>query len=177
MLTTDLMRIELDRLSSEAIAQIYDALHDLKDSAIHEAAMACLWQRHGHDVNEWPLNYHSSSLIGYCSAGADHVPVRHLFWEYDLGSKMRKFWEWTCSCGRSTSATALDQKLYIKWRQIRATCRVWPVVVRDGIPHYRVCRYSSTAEDAYHAPTGELACMCVCGTAMNPVEDKYLPAY
>ncbi len=29
--------------------------------------------------------------------------------------------------------------------------------IYDALQHYRVCRYSSTAEDAYHAPTGDLA--------------------
>jgi hypothetical protein len=177
MLNESEMRSELDKLSSEAIAQIRDALHDLLAAPIRRAAMACLWQRHGVAVTEWPLNYHTPSQIAYCSHSVSHAPVRHLNWSYDVEGSPRIFWEWECSCGRSTSAVDDRLRLYLKWRQVRPIARAWPIVAHEGFPHYRVCKNSTTAEDAYHAPTGELAWMCLCGATIGGNDDKYLPVY
>lgn len=49
------MRAELDKLSSEAIAQIYDALHDLKAAIVHTAALDILWDRHATPGGEWEV--------------------------------------------------------------------------------------------------------------------------
>ncbi len=109
MLDANAMRLELDHLSSEAVAQIYDALHDLKDAVIHRVAMDLLWDRHATVGGEWPTREQdigdpngepetsslgTHTLVAFCSAdpllGAragrpdnPHRVAGHLAWAYD----------------------------------------------------------------------------------------------
>jgi hypothetical protein len=189
------MRAELAKLSSEAIAQILDALHDLTGMCVERPAMSLLWERHGVEANEWPSSMarlptvadidderSHHMLVAYCGApgGELHQPVRSLAWKWASGGrKPRVFMGWQCSCGRVTGAeTPESNRLVLKWRQVNPTATVWPVVVRDGIWHYRICKHSPTADNAYHAPRDRYdawGSYCLCAGSLTENGDKYLP--
>jgi hypothetical protein len=151
------MRAELEPLSSEAVARIYDALHDLKDTALHNTCLDLLWDRHATPGGDWPTREENIGdpnaqpetgslgthvLVGFCSEASarlerprredpDHRVSRHLEWSYDTASGPRVFSGWQCTCGRRSDHPCRDQRLTLAWRQARPTARVWPIVMRD----------------------------------------------
>jgi hypothetical protein len=186
------MRLELEHLSSEAVAQIYDALHDLKDAVLHEICLDLLWDRHATTGGDWPTREENIGdpngqpetaslgthvLVAFCAVGPANDPrhrvARHLAWSYEA-ERTREFWGWQCTCGRRTDRENHTSRLTLRWRQARPTARVWPIVMRDipgaghgghqskQIPHFQVCKYALHAEDPLHAPN-TIGMQCLCG--------------
>jgi hypothetical protein len=205
MLDIDAMRAQLSALSSEAIAQVYDALHDCKDVVIHRAATSILWSRHAAvfadpggkweelevelgnpniDPNSaaWMRPRPRHLVVAFCSLAKDqHDPIhrvrRTLNWSYNDDRGVRVFSGIECTCGARSS-----DRLFLKRRQVYPTARVWPTVMMpDGIPHYQVCKNARCADDPDHAPD-TVGFQCWCGAYLGThgsgeVSDKFLPAY
>lgn len=199
------MRAELGKLSSEAIANVYLALHELT-SNLRELARDILWERHATPGGVWPLrvaivgNPHSKKfdmtarcpeheLVGYCAAGKmpseptlhhddEHVVRRTL--EFEAAG--HDFHGIECSCGRRSDKPPGDRRLDIMWYRLRPDASVWPKVSdrahNNGLPCYQVCRDAPTADHRGHAPnsTGE---RCLCGVRLGAYhdmgKDKFLP--
>jgi hypothetical protein len=209
MLNAEAMRVQLDKISSESIAQVYDALHDCKDETIHSVALDILWSRHAtvfadpgrkweeiemelgnpndalhEDFREPDAHRRRHLAVWLCALAKDqHDPLhqvrRSLNWSYNNDRGARAFVGLECTCGlreRPNSISGLDLKL----RQVYPTARVWPMVMRDGIPHYQVCKRAKCADDPYHAPSA-LGSSCWCGGYLArhnySGEDQFLPAY
>jgi|SRR5262245_13916690 len=194
MLSAPEMRAELEKLPSGAICQIVNALHELKDGIVGPAALDILWDRHATPGGSWPVvecgvgnpNDWGSGprfdhkVVMYCEQGrvphdVDHQVKRTLMYE-ELGGGRPRF---ECSCGRRTDRD-LPSRLTVKRAQAEPTARVWPLVMRDGVPHYQVCQRARCADDPNHAPT-EFGVRCLCGATIGELNgqtgDKFLPAY
>lgn len=200
----DAMHLELSALSSEALAQIHDALHDLKDAVIHEVTLDLLWERHATTGVDWPMReatignpndidritgLPTHMLRGSCAHGTGvedkgHQVARRLCWSYEASRGPRTFSGWQCTCGRRSDRRSRNDSLRIVWRQARANAGVWPCVTisvagRD-IPHFQVCKYAAHAEDPGHAPN-EIGMQCLCGGYLgrhnSDGSDKFLPLY
>jgi hypothetical protein len=199
MLDRAAMRAELEKLSSEAIAQICGALHDLKDGVIRDAAHGILWDRHATPGGEWPVSEQEIGnpndwdsprgkhrVVAHCSKGKApwdplHQVKRMLNWKYQDERGERSLSGLECTCGRRTDLEGRDHRLDLKQRQDEPTARVWPTVMRDSIPHYQVCKYARCADDPDHAPN-VMGDRCFCGGYLGmhntgDKTDKFMPAY
>lgn len=191
MLDVDALVKELSSLSSEAVAQIHDSLHDLKHPAVARACMEVLWTRHAVIICQWPTREAvfgdpnggtrsgTHDLIKFCRSGSHprdsyHYPVKMLDWSYKDDRGDRRFDDIRCSCGLELGT------IYKTW-QARPNALVWPTVFRDGIPHFQICRFARCADDPAHAPKST-GMTCLCGGYLgihHPDDDtdKFLPAY
>lgn len=179
------MHVGLESLTSEAVARIHDALHDLKDPGLHKQCMDALWLRHGTAAHEWPVSmeqssdpddasrpFSSMSVVRFCARASSptdpgHRPIRSLLWTYlDIGGRERTFHGLLCSCGA-------DVERWHRYWQAEPSARVWPTVIRDGVPCYQVCTWSRGADDPAHAPRS--AGNCLCSATLGCDLDVFLP--
>lgn len=201
MLTETAMRLELERLSSEAVAQIYDALHDMRDGPLRKVAMELLWDRHSTSGGDWPTREEeignpngdpvrdsrgTHTLVASCAGSITHKIWRQLSWSYEDARGTRVFREYQCNCGRRTDGRG-DTLLIIRWRQARPSWRVWPTVMRyvetagKEHPYLQVCRFARHVEDPMHAPNSTgMQCLCGAYLGIHNLDgnvDKLLPVY
>lgn len=152
MKTTTEMYRELDRLTSEAVAQIYDALHDLKDVHVHAAALEVLWRRHARPGGEWPVRTDTigdptrddfaadfeerptHELIACCAGSQGprdprHQVAMHMEWSYLEYRGKRVFAGMQCTCGRRNLHHDGPGALQLRWLQATPSAEVWPIVM------------------------------------------------
>jgi len=185
---------ELARLSSESIARIYDALHDLKDGDLHEACLKILWDRHATVGGDWPEGEQEAGAISLVVDGVEqaltprsrsyrvrrfcrshlktgpgdpsHRIARTIDWSYaDPQGRQRRFHGIECACGAS------GERLHIgRVRCAPCDAHVWPVAtipgVNNGYPVFVVCKYAEHAQDPLHGP-GSLGDRCICGGSLG----------
>ncbi len=192
MTTYDAVLGELVTLSSEALARVYDALHDLKDGGLHCAIMDLLWERHG-ESSTWPCLWQDIGsatpgparhhlVVRHCHRGTsdkdpDHQVRRHLAWSYQDDRGTRAFDEYECTCGGRTDRTSpIGQAIFLRPRQAQASALVWPTVMRDGVPHFWICQFARSADDPEHAP-GAYGSSCLCTARLGEDVAKVLPCY
>jgi hypothetical protein len=187
------IRKELAKLSSESVARIWDALHDLKDGALHNACQAIVWDRHATMGEEWPTSnadigpislvvegiehewqpgIRSHRVRSYCRTvrgtkpdDPAHKVARVLDWSYvDVQGRERRFSDMECSCGAS------GDRMHLGVVRCTSEANVWPVAtipgVNNGHPVFVVCKYAEHAQDPMHAPSGSGE-RCICGGSLG----------
>lgn len=205
MLTYLEMRTQLALLSSEAIAQIVRALHDLKDRTVERAAMDVIWARHGVsgdvawptrgearvgdplgfwgdlDPSEWrPPSVGLHTLISRCRK--DPGPGIHqvgwmLDWTFEAPTAKDPHGDkfWGLEC---TCGHVHRSQHELRWRQEVARPGVWPTILHNGIWNYWVCQSSQVCDDVNHAPSPS-GSNCLCGAELRypPDCDDVEPQY
>lgn len=194
------IRVELEKLPSEALDVLRSAMHDLANGGLKDLILEILWDRHATPGGGWlrrcaavgdPLDRDKlydlpqHQLIGYCGAGDapsgqdEHVrhDRRHVVRRtMSFSSGGADYGGLECSCGRrSDRPDGAKDWLNIRWYKLNPDPGVWPKVSdpsrNNGYPAYQVCRDAPTADHQAHAPNS-LGDRCLCGRAIGEYYDS-----
>lgn len=184
-------RADLEKLASETLAMVLDAVHVVVARDLREGILDILWTRHAATGYGWPLTLrrigtpHGVQLVGRgvdrtceivgfhrAANGPDdpeHQPARTLDWSYvGANGKMRKLSGIECSCGvRLQPHQTRDQRA-------DPSSSVWPMVsdqslANNGVPYYLICKRARGVDDANHCPDDAFA-ICLCLTDLTDAE-------
>lgn len=194
------LTVELRALSTDALAQILDSLHDLKSPVCRNAIMAVFWERHAHELpGGWPVHeldildptnpdlirprvLGKHRVIRYCRASQGPQDALHkALLRLVVVTPSRTIVKVRCSCGRE-----FDEYDLLRCQE-RGDHRVWPQVsLPDALTgvaakHFQICRHAKHVQDPFHAPgPGGERCLCYSQLGIHHTdgeEDRFLPVF
>ncbi len=183
-ITDELLRAELDKLSSETLAFIDHCQYEVTGKWIRDTIKSIMWDRFSTAGGAWPTSEpipddelklpYKFQTITYCSKAAApddpaHQVARSLRVEVNGVSYGRND-GFICSCGEQLRMSGRPRQRRVRHPWIEPA-RVWPMVSVGAVPYFAVCKAAPSPLDLDHGPLRILE-RCICGARFPELDSK-----